>query len=192
MKHTYIALLRGINVGGNKKVAMADLRDLLVRLRFGEPQSLLQSGNLVFRSDARKADELEKLLEKELEKRFGLQSDVFVRNAGEWPSVMAANPFHEEAERDPGHLIVMFLRDAPDAKSQDALRAAIIGRETFAVTGRHAYFVYPDGMGTSRLTGAVIEKKFQTRVTARNWNTVVKLGELVGADDAAAPQSRRR
>jgi uncharacterized protein (DUF1697 family) len=179
MKQTWIALLRGINVGGNKKVAMAGLRDLLGRLGFGDPQSLLQSGNLVFRTDSRKADELEQLLEKEVQKRFGLQSDVFVRNAGEWPAVMAANPFLEEAERDPGHLIVMFLRDAPDAKSQDALRAAIIGRETFAVTGRHAYFVYPDGMGTSKLTGALVEKKFGTRGTARNWNTVTKLGALV-------------
>jgi uncharacterized protein (DUF1697 family) len=178
MTHTYIALLRGINVGGNKKVAMADLRDLLGRLGFGEPQSLLQSGNVVFRSDVWKAAELEQHLEKEVQKRFGLQSDVFIRKGSEWNSVMAANPFHDEAERDPGHLIVMFLRDEPDAKSQDVLRAAIVGRETFAVTGRHAYFVYPDGMGTSKLTGALVEKKFGTRGTARNWNTVTKLGAL--------------
>ena len=192
MTHTYIALLRGINVGGNKKVPMADLRDLLGLLGFGEPRSLLQSGNVVFRSDVRKAAQLEQVLETEVQKRFGLQSDVFVRDAVEWPALMDGNPFHDEATRDPGHLIVMFLRDAPDTKSQDALRASIVGRETFVVIGRHAYFVYPDGMGTSKLTGAIVEKKLGTRGTARNWNTVMKLGALVAPDSAAAPRSPRR
>jgi uncharacterized protein (DUF1697 family) len=178
--HTYIALLRGINVGGNKKVAMADLRDLLGRLGFGEPQSLLQSGNLVFRCDARPAAQLEQLLEKEVQQRLGVQSDFFVRNASEWKSIVAGNPFREEAERDPGHLLVMFLRDATDQKNEEALRSTITGPEYFAVKGRHAYLVYPAGMGTSRFTGAIIEKKLGTRGTARNWNTVRKLAALTG------------
>jgi uncharacterized protein (DUF1697 family) len=87
---------------------------------------------------------------------------------------------------------VMFLRDAPDKKSEDALRSLITGPETFAVKGRHAYLVYPDGMGKSRFTGALIEKKLGTRGTARNWNTVVKLGALAAPGNAGAPQSRRR
>ena len=178
--HHYIALLRGINVGGHKKVSMADLRELLGRLGFDEPQSLMQSGNLLFRCDARPAAQLEQLLEREVQKRLGLQSDFFVRTAGEWKSVVANNPFRKEAEHDPGHMLVMFLRDTPARKDEEELRSAFTGPETFAVKGRHAYLVYPAGMGTSRFTGALIEKKLGTRGTARNWNTVMKLAALTG------------
>lgn len=171
----YIALLRGINVGGNKMIAMADLRALLTKLGFADVRSLLQSGNLVFRADRRTPAQLEALLEAETEKRLGVQADVFVRTASEWAEVVAGNPFAEEAKRDPGHLIVMFLRKAGDVK---AVQDAIVGRETVRGSGRHLYITYPDGQGTSKLTNAVIEKKLGTRGTARNWNTVMKLAAL--------------
>jgi uncharacterized protein (DUF1697 family) len=171
MKH--IALLRGINVGGNKMIAMADLRDLLARLGFTDVRSLLQSGNLVFRSDRRTTPaQLETLLQAETEKRLGVQSDFFVRTASELAEVVAGNPFAEEAKRDPGHLIVMFLKQPGDVK---AVQGAIVGREIVRGAGRHLYIVYPDGMGRSKLTNALIEKKLATRGTARNWNTVMKL-----------------
>jgi uncharacterized protein (DUF1697 family) len=176
----YIALLRGINVGGHQRVAMSDLRDLLAKLDFGDPRSLLQSGNLVFRSAKRTAAELERLLETEAEKRLGLRSDFFVRSAQEWQAIVARNPFPAEAERDPGRLLVMFLKDAPDAGSVAALEAAVTGREVVRAHGREAYLVYPDGVGRSRLTHALIEKKLATRGTGRNWNTVLKLGALAG------------
>lgn len=178
----HIALLRGINVGGNKMIAMADLRDLLGKLGFTDARSLLQSGNLVFRSDRRTPAQLEALLEAETEKRLGVQADVFVRTAAELAEVVARNPFAEEAKRDPSHLLVMFLRDAPEAKAVAALNAAILGREAVRVIGRHAYATYPDGIGRSKLTNAVIEKKLGTRGTARNWNTVMKLARLAGEE----------
>src|SRR5574341_1527206 len=98
---TYIALLRGINVGGHKLVAMADLRDLLTRLGFADARSLLQSGNLVFRSEKRTAAQLERLLQAEVEKRLRLRTEFFVRTAAEWKALVARNPFREAAERDP-------------------------------------------------------------------------------------------
>jgi len=177
---THIALLRGINVGGNKKVAMADLRELLNALGFADPRSLLQSGNLVFRSDALKAVDLERLLDAETEQRLGLKTEFFVRTAKEWKAVIESNPFPEEAERDPSHLVVLCLKDAPDTKSVEALQAAITGREVVRAVGRQAYITYPDGIGDSKLTINVIEKKLGTRGTGRNWNTVLKLGVLAG------------
>lgn len=177
----HLALLRGINVGGHKQVAMADLRDLLTRLGFVDARSLLQSGNLVFRSDGRTGAHLERLLEAEVAKRFALQTDFFVRTADEWKVVVVHNPFREEAERDPGHLVVMFLKDAPDVKDVKALQAAVTGPEVVRVEGRHAYIVYPNGIGRSRLTHTLIEKKLGTRGTGRNWNTVLKLGALAKA-----------
>ncbi len=177
----YLALLRGINVGGHKQVAMADLRALLTHLGFLDARSLLQSGNLVFRGNARTGAHLERLLEAEAAKRLHLQTDFFVRTAEEWKALVAQNPFRKEAERDPGHLLVMFLKDAPDVASVEALQAAITGPERVRAEGRHAYVVYPIGIGRSRLTNALIEKKLGTRGTGRNWNTVLKLGALASS-----------
>ena len=174
----YFAFIRGINVGGHKKVAMSDLREMLTKLGLEDAQSLLQSGNLVFRSSKRTPAQLERLLETETEKRLGVQADYFLRTPEELKKVVAGNPFPEQAERDPGHLVAMFLRDAADKKAVEALQAAIIGSEVVRADGKHAYIVYPDGVGTSRLTHALIEKKLGTRGTGRNWNTVLKLVAL--------------
>jgi uncharacterized protein (DUF1697 family) len=173
-----IALLRAINVGGRAPVAMADLRDLLTRLGLLEPRSLLQSGNLVFRSGPGTRAELERLLETEAEKRLRLRTDFFVRTATEWKAVVARNPFPREAERDPSHLLVMFLKDLPDTGSVKAVQAAITGPEVVRAEGRQLYIVYPEGIGRSRLTGTLIETKLGGRGTARNWNTVLKLAAL--------------
>lgn len=173
---TYIALLRAVNLAGHNKVGMADLRQLLTELGLKEPRSLLQSGNLVFRSDVRTSTQLEHLLEEAANTRLGLETDFFVRTAGDWKSIIAGNPFPAEARRDPGHLMVMFLKAAPDRNDVTALRKAITGREIVTVKGRQAYVVYPDGIGRSRLTSALIERKLRTRGTGRNWNTVLKLG----------------
>jgi uncharacterized protein (DUF1697 family) len=156
---------------------MADLRDLATSLGLTDARTLLQSGNLVF-SDARKSGDLERLLETEMEKRLGLKTDFFVRTAAEWKALIAHNPFPEEAKRDPGHLVVMCLKDAPDAKDVTALQAAIKDREVVRAVGKQAYLVYPDGIGRSRLTMPLIEKKLGTRGTGRNWNTVLKLAAL--------------
>lgn len=174
----HFALLRAVNLGAHQPVAMADLRGLLTDLGFAATRSLLQSGNLVFRSRGRTGAQLERLLEAEAGKRLALHTDFFVRGAEEWKEVVARNPFPREAARDPGHLLVFFLKDAADAKDVKALQAAITGPEVVRGQGRQAYIVYPDGIGRSRLTIALIEKKLRTRATGRNWNTVRKLGAL--------------
>jgi uncharacterized protein (DUF1697 family) len=175
---THLAFLRGINVGGHKPVAMADLRALLADLGFEDPRSLLQTGNLVFRGGTRRGESLERYLEAEAGARFGLQAPWMVRTAAEWKAVVARNPFPEAAERDPAHLVVVCLKAAPGREAVEALQAAITGPELVRADGRQAYIVYPDGIGTSRLTNALIEKRLGTRGTARNWNTVLKLDAL--------------
>ena len=177
----HVALLRGVNVGGHRKVAMSDLRDLLTELGFQDARSLLQTGNLVFRSRSRASVGLERLLAAKSEKRLGLCTDFFVRSASEWAQVIARNPFGAEAERDPARLVVLFLRDAPAAGEVKSLQAAITGPERVRARGKQAYVVYPAGIGRSRLTNAMIEKKLATRATGRNWNTVLKLGALAGS-----------
>lgn len=172
---THVALLRAINVGGHNQVAMSDLRDLLAELGFAGGKSLLQSGNLVFTSDRLTGADLERLLEKETAKRLGVSTDYLVRGAKEWEKVVARNPFPKEAKKDPSHLVVMFLKTAPSAKTVDAVRASIKGPEIIRCDGRHLYVVYPAGIGRSKLTGSLIERKLGTLGTARNWNTTLKL-----------------
>jgi uncharacterized protein (DUF1697 family) len=175
---THIALLRAVNLGSYNAVAMAHLRDFLARLGLDDPRTILQSGNAVFRSGKQPPAAVERLLETEAAKQLGLQTDFFVRTAKEWGNLVAANPFPEEAERDPAHLVVICLKAAPEAKAVAVLQASITGREVVRAVGRQAYVVYPDGIGRSRLTIALIEKKLGTRGTGRNWNTVLKLAAL--------------
>ena len=177
----HVALLRGVNVGGATTVSMSALRDLYSTLGLDDVRSLLQSGNVVFRSTGRAAAQLERLLEAETDKRFGRGFDTFVRTAADWSAVVSGNPFPEAATRDPGHLLVLFLKDAPAGSQVSALQKAIKGREIARARGRHLYIVYPDGVGRSKLTLTLIEKVLETRGTGRNWNTVIKLGELVSA-----------
>ncbi len=176
MKH--IALLRAVNLPGHNKIGMAELRDLLVGLGFKDAQTLLQSGNLVFSGGAKTTEALEQALERAAAKRFGLETDFFVRTAQEWQSVIDANPFPREAKDDPSHLLAVITKDAVDPAKVTMLQKAIVGREVVRAKGRCAYIVYPDGIGRSKLTSAIIEKKLGTRGTARNWNTVLKLGTL--------------
>jgi uncharacterized protein (DUF1697 family) len=176
-----IALLRGINVGGRNQVAMSGLRSLFAELGFPDTQALLQSGNLVFQSDRRTGSELENLLERETHKRLQVRTDYFVRTAAEWKEIVKNNPFRREARDDPSHLVVMFLKKAPATKDVEALQAAIKGPEIVRAEGKQAYIVYPQGIGRSKLTSALIDDRLGSRVTGRNWNTVLKLLSLAQA-----------
>lgn len=174
----YIALLRGINVGGHNKVAMQALREMCESLGLSNVQTVVQSGNLVFQCKQAKSGALERQLEQETAKRLGVSPDYFVRTAEEWEQIVRGNPFPKAAKEDPGHLLVMCLKTDPSAEDVESLRAAIKGPETIASDGRQLYLVYPGGVGRSKLTGTLIERKLGTKGTARNWNTVLKLLEL--------------
>jgi uncharacterized protein (DUF1697 family) len=171
----HVAFLRGINVGGHNKVAMSDLRELCEGLGFVGAQSVLQSGNLVFESDRQSGAALERLLEAATAERLGVTADYVVRSAAELKKIVARNPFPKEAQNDPSHLIVMFLKTAPKENDVNALRASIEGPEVMRSDGKQLYIVYPAGIGRSKLAGTLIEQKLGSRGTARNWNTIQKL-----------------
>ena len=178
-----VALLRAVNVGGSAVLRMADLTSLVANLGYVTPKTLLQSGNIVFepRAAGRRetTGQIEARLETDLQARLTLTSAVFVRTATEWTDLVVANPFTEEAGSDPSHLLLMLLKDAPPASAVNALQASIKGRERVRAHGRQLYMVYPDGVGHSKLTHAIVERALATTGTARNWNTVLKLQALV-------------
>ena len=109
---------------------------------------------------------------------MGFEAEFFVRSAADWRSIVKSNPFPGEAARDPNHLLVTVLKTAPSPRQWQDLADAITGREKVVPSGRVGYFVYPDGIGRSKLTPTLLERKLGTRGTSRNWNTVRKLDEL--------------
>jgi uncharacterized protein (DUF1697 family) len=172
---------------------MTDLRNFLAQVGLEDVRSLLQSGNLVFSSKVRTGAELERFLETEAADRLSLEVDFFVRTPDEWKGIIRQNPFRKEAERDPGHLVVLFLKAAPSVEDMVALESAIRGPETVRAKGKQAYIFFPDGQGRSKLTTAILEKHLG-RGTGRNWNTVLKLGIMAKTGSARltpiAPRKR--
>jgi uncharacterized protein (DUF1697 family) len=173
-----ILLLRGVNVGGKQTIRMAELCALMDECGCQYPKSLLQSGNVVFRT-AEAASSLEPMLEQAILRRLGLQVECFVRNLPEWEAIVARNPFPLAARETPDHLLLTVLRGMPEDGAVEALRAAITGRESVQADGANLYLTYPDGIGRSRLTNAWIERRLGVTGTARNWNTVLKILALL-------------
>lgn len=178
---THLAFLRAVNVGGTGKLEMAGLRAWLTKLGFVDVQTVLQTGNVVFRGGKLTGATLERFLEAEAAAHFGVNLVFIVRAAEQWHEAIARNPFRSEARQDPAHVVLVVLKTAPTAARAKALQAAIKGPELVCVVGRHAYIVYPAGLGTSKLTLSVIERHLDTRGTARNWNTVLKIAAAANA-----------
>jgi uncharacterized protein (DUF1697 family) len=177
----FAGFLRAVNLGGNTRLPMVDLRRALERAGFEGVTTVLQSGNVVFEAAGPGTDPLEQRIERLLLRAFDLRTEVFVRSAEEWRAVVDQNPFRGAARDDPSHLTVLALKAAPSIPAWTGLTAGISGREQVRSAGRHGYLVYPDGIGTSRLTLERIERALGTKGTLRNWNTVRKVDALLTA-----------
>ena len=175
-----IALLRGVNVGGAKKVAMADLKALIEALGFKDVKTLLQSGNVVFRAGREAEADLEAHLEVETEKRLGLKTSYLVRDAVQWRSIIEANPFPKEAQAEPSRTFVTVGRTAMPAEALDAVRAVMLPHEKLEAVERQVYAYFGEGMGQSKAAEALNRKAVKAVATGRNWNTVLKIGALLG------------
>ncbi|MFZ1881361.1 MAG: DUF1697 domain-containing protein [Gaiellaceae bacterium] len=172
----YIVLLRGINVGGHRRIAMADLRALLTRLGYESPLTHLQSGNVVL-SSTQSAKQVQQTIERGLAAEFGDGIEVFVRTRKELADVIARDPLGKIAD-NPSRYFVTFLSGKPAAAAVQAAAAADVGGEQFVVAGPVIYTWSATGLHDSKLAKLLSEKRLGVRATARNWNTVVKLLEL--------------
>jgi uncharacterized protein (DUF1697 family) len=170
----FVALLRGVNVGGHGKVSMADLREAFARLGYDDVATVVQSGNVVFTAGKTTAAALERTIEKTLAADLGTSARVLVRTGAELTRIVAANPFLDAAD-DGTKLHVLFADRAPDAARVKAVDRDRYLPEEFAVRGREIYLSLPNGLGRSVLMPALTEKKLGITATARNWNTIGKL-----------------
>jgi len=180
----YLALLRGINVGGHNKVAMTDLRDVAAALGHTEVATYIQSGNIVFTSAESDVASLADDLEREVAVRLGVRPAVVVVSRPELAKVIGDNPFPDET--NPRYLHAVFRRDKIDesdirAVAQAVQRAREAGsRDDATVVGRTLYLRTPDGLGRSELAAQLARSKVQSAGTARNWATVTKLMTMLG------------
>jgi uncharacterized protein (DUF1697 family) len=171
----YVALLRGINVGGNKKVPMAELRAMTESMGFTDVKTLLQSGNMVFTGKAIATAKLEAQLEKATRSEIGVECSYMVRTDAEWRSIIAANPYAAMAKADPSHLLVQVCKEAPSAAAVKALRVHAVPGEEIRLVGRELFICYPHGIGESKLAAALTRAVLGTPSSGRNWNTVLKI-----------------
>ena len=174
---TYIALLRGINVGG-KVLKMADLKQAVAKSGFEEVQTYLQSGNMVFKAPKAGNDALAKRISAAIRDHKSMDVTVMVRDAGEWDKIVSGNPY-KQAHEFPKTVHTFILDAMPEAARIEALKAKEAGREEWQIVDGTLYLHTPDGFGKSVL-GNVIERILRVPMTARNWNTVLALQELVG------------
>ncbi|WP_371575738.1 DUF1697 domain-containing protein [Streptomyces sp. NBC_01314] len=178
---TYAALLRGINVGGNKKVPMGDLRTLLTGLGHTGVATYLQSGNAVFTSDHGDENSLATELTTAIEKHFGFTVDVLVRDHAYLESVREACPF-PAAELEGKQLHVTYFSEPVDEARFEGIDRQAFLPEEFRLGERVLYLYAPEGLGRSKLAETLSKPRLQKGLiaTTRNWNTVAKLAELTG------------
>jgi uncharacterized protein (DUF1697 family) len=169
----WAALLRGINVGGRNKLAMADLRDLCSDLGLTDVSTYINSGNILFACDS--VDGLVPRLEAEITKRFGLEIPIVVCSAERLESALAANPF---AGEDPTKVLVYFCSRAVSPASASKIDGARSPDDSIAVLGTEVYLHLPDGVHKTKLTLGYLEKTLGVTMTSRNINTVEKLCSL--------------
>jgi uncharacterized protein (DUF1697 family) len=175
-----IALLRGINVGSHRRVAMADLRELLTGLGYGDVRTLLASGNVVLTSDT-SSEQLARDLEQVIAATLGVDPQVVVRSRDELAEVVERNPLRAVAD-EPKRYQVSFLSAVPALDVVRELTAADVAPERVVVIGREIYAWHPEGVQRSPLAKLLSDRRLGVTATARNWSTVTKLLELASSD----------
>lgn len=168
---TYIAILRGINVSGSKKLPMAELRILLAKLGFQKVQTYIQSGNVVFTSDEKNQEKLEEHISEAIKKQYNYDVPVLVKTIAQWKTAVANNPFTEE---DISKQAITFLATAPkettiEIDSKD---------DKFEIINSEVYLYCPSGFARTKLNNNFFERKLKTQATTRNWKTIYKLLEI--------------
>jgi uncharacterized protein (DUF1697 family) len=174
----FVALLRGINVGGNKKVAMAELRTIAQELGFDAVATYIQSGNLVFEA-AGKAALHEQALERAIAKHFGFAVEVLVRDARGWRALVAANPLAQLATADPAHVLVGLAKGKLRKEALAELRERAQGEERLELAADALWIHYAAGIARSKLTPALLDRCVGSTVTARNWRTALELERML-------------
>jgi len=173
-----ISMLRGVNLGSHKRVKMEELRALYESLGLRDPQTYVQSGNVLFRTSEKNLGSVAKRIEKAIESSFGFQADVILRTTSELREALAKNPFAPRSGIDPAKLLVTFLASDPGEEAREKLRQIKAEPEELWIDGRELFIYFPNGLARPKLSIPLIERTLKTSGTGRNWNSVRKLLEM--------------
>jgi uncharacterized protein (DUF1697 family) len=173
----FVCLLRGINVGGRKKIRMADLVALCEALNLESARTYLQSGNLVCNSHE-EPSVLSTKISNAIEKEFGYSVEVMVFTLEKWQHLVESNPFLDDTEKDIRHLQVTLLADEPNEHLLGNMDRVETRRDKYFIRGDAIYLYCPNGYGRTKLSNSFWERKLKVAATTRNWNTITKLLEL--------------
>jgi uncharacterized protein (DUF1697 family) len=176
MANTYIALLRGINVSGHKKIKMTDLKALFEELGFSNVRTYIQSGNVVFESNS--VTDLESKIAGKIREQYGFEVSVICRTAAEIESVINRNPYAEMVDFAPEKLYLTFLAEVPQPDKLEAIKAFTFEPEQYTISGQEVYVYCQNGYGNTKLENLFFEKKLKVTATTRNWRTVNKLVDM--------------
>ena len=165
----YVSMLRGINVGGQKRVSMQTLKEGFSAIGLKEVQSYVQSGNVVFSTNEDDISKLKKQIETKIKQTIRFDVSVFLRTRADLLKIVKKSPFKQ---RDETKLHVTFLYERPAAVPLDELKSARVGEEEFSVSGSEIYLFCPNGYGVTKLSNSFFEKKLKVSATTRNWRTV--------------------
>lgn len=178
---TYVALLRGINVGGKHKLPMKDLRRLFDEANATDVRSYIQSGNIVFTAHSAKVARIVRNVEEAIEAQFGFRSPIIIRTHAELIDVSKQNPLYDP-QLDPRFQHVAFLAKKPTQKAAKALEDDRFLPDEFVLQNRELFLKYPNGAARSKMSTAYFDKVLSVVSTARNWNTLQKLLQLCSED----------
>ena len=173
-----ICMLRGVNVGGHNMIKMDALKALCVSLKLKDPQTYVQSGNVIFKTEEKDHKKLATRIQDAIEGKIGFRPNVMLRTAAEMRSVVTRNPFAGRNGIEPGKLLVNFLAADPGKDAREKGLAIKIGPEEIHLIGREAYIYFPNGQGRSKFPWPAIERALGTSGTGRNWNSVTKMLEI--------------
>ena len=180
-----ICMLRGVNLAGKRRIKMDALKALYESVGLRDVKTLLQSGNVVFRTERRDLVALTKQIESGIERKFGFHSDVVLRTSFELRDVIARNPFAKRAGMDASRFLVSFLVSDPGEEARDNVRRIKAEPEELRIDGREVYIYFPNGLARPKLSMALVERTLKTSWTGRNWNTVRKLLEMAEGLEAS-------
>jgi uncharacterized protein (DUF1697 family) len=170
-----ICMLRGVNVGGRNMIKMDALKALCVGLKLKDPQTYVQSGNVIFSTEENDLRKLGTRIQDAIERKIGFRPNVMLRTAAEMRKVVTRNPFAGRKDIEPGKLLVNFLAANPGKDAREKAQAIKIGPEELHLIGREAYIYFPNGQGRSKFPWPAIERALGTSGTGRNWNSVTKM-----------------
>ena len=173
---TWVALLRGVNVGGHNSLPMKRLREILTEQGFEGAATYIQSGNCVFRSEGNDAEEIGYRIANAIQSEFGFRPEVFALPLAEFEQAIADNPFADHPV-DPKYVHLFFLAKRAEAFDEAALRALAAPGDDFVLTGKVFYLLTPAGIGRSKLVEK-LEKLLPIDMTGRNLRSVTKIAEL--------------